>query len=243
MKLIVAGSTGFVGAEVIRQALSIPTITSIVALGRRPMSELKNTGPNADPTKVKSVVLEDFGSEYPESVKEELLGADACIWTIAITPSQLKTTPWEHTVKVCRDFAIRGVETMAQLPRSGGKNPFRFIYVSGNNAERDQTKRPMILGDYCLLRGEAETLVLECAKKSNGAVEACIAKPGIIGSPEKQTPMLQKAFFAIIGLPKIQVSEISAAMLRQVVNGFETDTLVNADMVRDGQKFLTEHKL
>lgn len=55
--------------------------------------------------------------------------------------------------------------------------------------------------------------------------------------------MLQKAFFAIIGRPKIQVSEISAAMLYQVVNGFETDTLVIADMVRDGQKFLAEHGL
>lgn len=34
MRLIVAGSTGFVGTEVIRQALSIPVITSIVAGGR-----------------------------------------------------------------------------------------------------------------------------------------------------------------------------------------------------------------
>ncbi|KAK4151600.1 hypothetical protein C8A00DRAFT_17008 [Chaetomidium leptoderma] len=244
MKLIVAGSTGFVATEVIRQALSIPAITSIVALGRRPASEPQNTGPNADPTKLKSVILEDFGSEYPESVKKELSGADACIWTIAITPSQLKTTPWEHTVKVCRDFAIRGLETIAQLPRDGtAKKPLRFIYMSGNNAERDQTKKPMILGEYCLLRGEAESLILEYAKKSNGAVEACIAKAGLISSPEKPTPMLQKAFFAVIGLPKIQVSEISAAMLRQVVNGFETDTLLNADMVRDGQKFLAEHKL
>lgn len=183
MKLIVTGSTGFVGTEVIRQALLIPAITSIVALGRRPISEPKNTGPNANPTKVKSVILEDFGSEYPESVKKELSGADACIWyytplpfvtvctvfsawnicahltwrltdrTIAVTPSQLKTTPWKHTVKVSRDFAIRGIETIAQLPRNGtAKNPFRFIYMSGNNAERDQTKKPMILGDYCLLR-------------------------------------------------------------------------------------------
>lgn len=92
-------------------------------------------------------------------------------------------------------------------------------------------------------QGQAETLILEYAKQSNGAVEACIAKPGLIGSPDKKTPMLQKAFFAIIGRPKIQVSEISAAMLYQVVNGFETDTLVIADMVRDGQKFLAEHGL
>jgi precorrin isomerase len=35
MKLVIGGSTGFVGAELIRQGLENPAITSIVALGRR----------------------------------------------------------------------------------------------------------------------------------------------------------------------------------------------------------------
>jgi uncharacterized protein YbjT (DUF2867 family) len=36
MKLIITGATGFVGTEVIRQALSNSTITSIIALARKP---------------------------------------------------------------------------------------------------------------------------------------------------------------------------------------------------------------
>lgn len=80
MKLIVAGSTGFVATEIIRQALADPAITSIVAFGRRRAPEPQNLAPNADTTKLKSVVLDDFDDEYPESVKEELSGADACIW-------------------------------------------------------------------------------------------------------------------------------------------------------------------
>lgn len=92
------------------------------------------------------------------------------------------------------------------------------------------------------LQGEAESLVLEFARKSGGAVEACIAKPGIINSPEKPKPMLQRAFFSLIGLPSVQVSEISAALIDQVVNGFEKDTLVNADLARIGQKALGETK-
>jgi nucleoside-diphosphate-sugar epimerase len=79
MKIIVAGSTGFVATEVIRQALSNPAITSIAALGRRATPVPKNAGPDADPAKLKSVVCDNFES-YTESVKKDLAGADACIW-------------------------------------------------------------------------------------------------------------------------------------------------------------------
>lgn len=79
MKLIVAGSTGFVATELIRQALSDPAITSIMALARRVTTIPQNPGPDADVSKLKSVVCEDF-ENYPESVKRELTGADACIW-------------------------------------------------------------------------------------------------------------------------------------------------------------------
>lgn len=79
MKIIVAGSTGFVATEVIRQALSFPAITSIVALGRRTIAVPQNTAPGADTSKLNSVVCDDF-ENYSESVKKELSGADACIW-------------------------------------------------------------------------------------------------------------------------------------------------------------------
>ena len=34
----------------------------------------------SDKENLKNVVLEDFGKDYPESVKERLRGTDACIW-------------------------------------------------------------------------------------------------------------------------------------------------------------------
>jgi hypothetical protein len=77
MKLIVAGSTGFVATEVIRQAIANPAITSIIALARRETAIPQNAGSHA--SKFKSVVCEDFSS-YSENVKKELSGANACIW-------------------------------------------------------------------------------------------------------------------------------------------------------------------
>jgi hypothetical protein len=103
MKLIVAGSTGFVATEVIRQAVSHPSITSILALARRTTAVPQNVGPGADTTKLKSVVCEDFGN-YPESVKKELSGADACIWYVNLLsrilqwlyPLHITLPPMQH---------------------------------------------------------------------------------------------------------------------------------------------------
>lgn len=72
--------------------------------------------------------------------------------TIAITPSNIKNIGWEETCKISRDYALKGIETISQLPRGDAKKPLRFIYLSGVNAERDQSKRPWLLADYGLMR-------------------------------------------------------------------------------------------
>jgi N-acetyl-gamma-glutamylphosphate reductase len=81
MKLIVAGSTGFLATEIIRQALAHPGVTSVLALARRETPIPKNLKLKADSKKLKSVVCQDFGN-YSEEVKRQLAGADACIWRV-----------------------------------------------------------------------------------------------------------------------------------------------------------------
>ena len=74
MKLIVSGATGLVASEVLRQAILLPEITTVIALARKPVQV---TGPGAD--KVKNVTVKNY-DEYPDDVRKELAGADACIW-------------------------------------------------------------------------------------------------------------------------------------------------------------------
>jgi uncharacterized protein YbjT (DUF2867 family) len=73
MKLVLTGATGFVGAEVLRQALANPHITSVVALGRRVV-------PTKSP-KLQSLVVPDLGAAYPADVLAAIKDADACIWS------------------------------------------------------------------------------------------------------------------------------------------------------------------
>jgi hypothetical protein len=55
--------------------------------------------------------------------------------------------PFEERRKICLNYMVTGIETISETASS----PFRFIYVSNANSERDQTKKPWILGDYALM--------------------------------------------------------------------------------------------
>ena len=75
MKLVIGGATGLLGSELVRQSLRMPAVTSVVALGRKPVSLPEGY----DATKLRNVVVEDFGS-YSEDARREFEGAGACIW-------------------------------------------------------------------------------------------------------------------------------------------------------------------
>jgi uncharacterized protein YbjT (DUF2867 family) len=74
MKVILTGSTGFIGREVLEQCLQNTRITSIIALSRRDFSP-----PLTRNSKLKVVIMENFLS-YPPSVLQEIRDAEACIW-------------------------------------------------------------------------------------------------------------------------------------------------------------------
>lgn len=78
MKLIVTGATGFVGSEVVRQALRNPAVASVVVIARKAFQ----VPPNEDASKLKSFVLDDWTSPYPESLIEHIKDVDSCIWYI-----------------------------------------------------------------------------------------------------------------------------------------------------------------
>lgn len=62
-------------------------------------------------------------------------------------------------------------------------------------------------------------------------------KPGIITAPGQ---FFKNAFASVMGyvmsVPSIYVHEISAAILHEVVNGFEKEPLMNEDLVRIGRE-------
>ena len=81
MKLIVAGASGFVGAEIVRQALADPRVTHLIALSRSPLTPQDNLAESADNSKFHNVVVEDYGS-YSDDAKKEFQGVDGVLWYV-----------------------------------------------------------------------------------------------------------------------------------------------------------------
>ncbi|KAK5635647.1 hypothetical protein RRF57_011359 [Xylaria bambusicola] len=212
MKLIIAGSTGFLATELIRQALVHPGVTSVIALGRREASSYAKT---------LRIIPTTSNWKWQKPM--------------------LVSVSWEEVCKISRDYAVIAIETISQLRRDKPNSKFRFVYVSGHTATRDPSKKPLILPDYSVMRGEAETLILKRAQESNGSIEACIAKPGLIDDPKDPrfwTRAAKNFGRMLFGIPKVEVREIAATLIDQVVNGIEKDTLENKDLVRIGTKVL-----
>jgi hypothetical protein len=145
MKLIVVGATGFVAREVIRQSLLMREVTSVIALSRKPIT----IGSSAESSKLKTVIVDDYDC-YPEEVKKEFADANACIWYLLhlrllhnwavltnITPSKSKSFDFVEVRRVCQESTLAGLKAMHEASQS---RPFRFVYMSGIGAERDQTK-------------------------------------------------------------------------------------------------------
>ena len=87
-----------------------------------------------------------------------------------------------------------------------------------------------------LIQGEAETAVLELAAKYPGKVEACSAKPGLI---YRNGNVIAGALrWVPAPVPIISVGEVAAAMLDQLVVGFEKEPLMSHDLARIGSAVL-----
>ncbi|RYP16372.1 hypothetical protein DL765_005152 [Monosporascus sp. GIB2] len=230
MKLIVTGATGFVGREVVRQSLARPEITSVVALARGPVSipAPETLPPGADTSKLRAVNIADY-AEYSEEVRREFAGAHACIWTVGITPTKSRGYDWEVVKRVCHTSTLAGLAAMYE---AGPAKPFRFLYMSGSAAERDQTKKPRFMPQYLLLRGETENQVLAYATAHDG-VEACVAKPGLIlARGDALRASLGSLFYWVSGVRAIAVPDLARVMLDQVIHGFEREPLMDGDLVR-----------
>lgn len=153
MKVILTGSTGFVGREVLSQCLAHPAITSIVALSRRDLPAHK---------KLKVALIEDFMT-YPDSIRDDIRDAEACIWYEstakslhdAILTSLLCRTLGKARMpdnEIARRVSLDYTLAAAQVFQETCQKPFRFIYCSGAAAERDQTKPLWFMQEYRRIR-------------------------------------------------------------------------------------------
>ncbi|KAF9888973.1 hypothetical protein FE257_008143 [Aspergillus nanangensis] len=217
MKIILAGTTGFVGQEVLSQCLAHPSITSIIALCRR---EPPITHPKLHVHRMQD---QDFLSYSDPQLSASLRGADACIWTLGVTPSRasdeqaFRRVTLEYTsqaAKAFRDaFVASNTAEQAESSSSVGEK-FRFVYFSGGLAERDQSKPLWLNATYRRVRGQVENILLDEAAAHPTTFESYIMRPGMVLS--RQGTLMDQ----VRGLaPSVRVDVLAKAAVDVAVQG------------------------
>lgn len=70
-------------------------------------------------------------------------------------------------------------------------------------------------------------------------MEVCVAKPGLITASGQYLKTIGATLIKyVMSVPIVDVGEISAAMLHEVMHGFEKEPLENDDLVRIGRQAL-----
>ncbi|KAJ2974528.1 hypothetical protein NQ176_g6004 [Zarea fungicola] len=238
MKLIVTGATGLVGSEIIRQCLAKPEVTSVVAVARKAVTAKDPV--NA--SKLKSVVISDYEA-YPDDVKTQFAGADACIWTVAVTPFSIGKLQPPEVKRICQTCTIAGFKAMYEAET---KKPFRFIYFSAEGTPTDLSKPPAFMAQYQLMRGETEKMVLDLPTKYPES-KVCVVHPGVVTNSTSPGRIIVQSLFRFTNIftrafPNVDRDQLSAATIELAVNGFPGDSLTNNELVDIGSKALKAGK-
>ncbi|WP_422351599.1 epimerase [Flagellimonas sp.] len=156
-KVIITGATGMVGKGVLLECLEDECISEVLVINRNPLGL-------AHP-KLKEILLKDFMGL--ESVKDQLVGYDACFYCMGVSVLGLNEETYSHiTFAMTKKFA----DVLFDL------NPdMVFNYVSGTGTDSSEKGRSM----WARVKGKTENYIL-----SKGFADAYAFRPGGI-IPEK----------------------------------------------------------
>lgn len=223
MKVILIGSSGFIGQQILSECLARPDITSVISLSHR---ELPISHP-----KLTTILHSDFSS-YPESVMAKLEDADACIYALGTVapsdPERNRRINMDFTLAAARGFAA----SLAKSPGVGhqGKRAFRFVYMSGMYTEKDQERRLWIVAENRKMRGQVELELMhldeECQLHGNSGFNVYIARPGFVLS---KTSWLNTSVFDSL-LTSIRVDQVAQTVTSIAVQGSDQQIWENREL-------------
>ena len=222
MKVVLSGSTGYIGGEVLNQCLNHPSITSVLVLTRRDLPDL------AENPKAKVIVVKDFTS-YDEPTLSELKTADAAIWCLG-------TSRGDERVDI--EYPLTFINAIKTRPR--GSAAFRYVQLGGaftepppKEGEKERSLWFFVNGRR--VRGSTEARVLESAEDdSQSGFTVYLVKPG--GVLPKNGAIFQRCLFG--DTLSITIGELGATMVDLAVHGNERKVFNNQEIIKHGRKLL-----
>lgn len=132
MRILLTGATGLVGQGVLRECLSDPGVTRVVALGRHPSGQTH--------AKLEELLVADFNDL--RAVENRLQPFDACLYCAGAPPIGTPEAEYRHVTLTLTTNVAR---TLARL------NPgLTLVYISGAASNPDSRVMPL------RIKGETE---------------------------------------------------------------------------------------
>ena len=180
MKIIITGSTGTVGSELVREAVADNDIEEVILLARKP-SEIKHP-------KIREIIHKNF-LDY-NGLENIFRKTDACLWCLGI--SQTKVSKDDYFI-ITYDYAVAAAKAMLAA------NPaITFLFLSGQGADSTEKSRVR----FAKVKGQTEN-----ALRAMNFRKLIIFRPGGINpvSKSKNASINKKFEFLFIQLMKVIV--------------------------------------
>jgi uncharacterized protein YbjT (DUF2867 family) len=211
MRLLVTGATGTAGAAAVRQAVSDASVSSVVALSRRP--------PHIQHRKLRHVPHADF-LDYA-GVRDRLAEADALLWCLGTSQNRVGR---EELHRVTVGFTLAGAAAYRAANPAGA-----FLHLSGAGA--DPTGRSRM--PFSQEKGEAERRL-----DALGLARLWHFRPGYIHPPRlPEKPLLQDRLLYPLGPlfrpfkgAMVDADGLGKAMVRVAREGHPKRVLDNRDI-------------
>ncbi|RPB00663.1 hypothetical protein L873DRAFT_760215 [Choiromyces venosus 120613-1] len=221
MKILITGTTGFIGREVLRQCLQHPEITQIISVTRRPLPDELGS------PKIRQVLLrteEEWLSWNSAGMSRWLEGCEACIWCLGGPSRNFLPSSGngdgagdggeEVYKKVTHDYTLTAANSLSHLATPTQK--FRFCYLSAWSADVTERKWRPFEKKSAYIKGRTEKSLFEFTKDHPLQVmfELYTFRPGsVVGLDGK---VGRNGFSAGLGrvlAPRVGVLELAGAMV------------------------------
>lgn len=151
MNILITGTTGLAGSEVLQAALSDDSIAQVTAITRKPL-EIRHP-------KLKVVIHSDF-LDY-SGLADMFKSHDACVWCLGIAQSLVSESEYHQ---ITHDYTLAAAKAMLAA------NPkMAFMFLSGMGADSNEKSRTL----FARVKGKTEN-----ALKQLSFTSLSIIRPG-----------------------------------------------------------------
>ena len=206
MRIIVAGSKGYIGTAVLLRTLQVPAVTHIYALSRA-SQDTPNTAVSRPHSKVTEIQLTDSEfQQWPQELLDQFakVGVKACIWCIGGPPGSFPNTDAAETANIDLPLEAAMALSRALVP----DKTFRFVYLSVAGAERNTNATLWTQAHLRRMKGAAENKLLEVqeafeAEHGQGMLEVfCLRLGTVLKGGKTAYNIVQEGMYTSINMER-----------------------------------------